>query len=415
MHKRMRCWLACSLLVGSAFGCGARSTSDPVAAPPTAAPPKQRSIPYRLVADSIGFAVAVERGLLEAGQDVRFTLSDKATGEPLQGATIEVSGPNAHKAVSDEAGVVLVPLRLEWLDQDAQITLSHPDAEVGMAYAGTIEFACEEGRPGVGPNVRVIGPREYADLATMSVGVDRIYALDGAVRPQDMDWLAIHLARLREAYKSVTGWSPPGLAILLSTSNASLVPQPDADGRMVWHLEAAEIELKERSTQFLAHEWTHAALLKYAPNSGAGSLDVRWVEDGLCELVAASVERELFPDVEPTTTASRRRELDDRSAEIPTRLSLVGGNDEEGLSMYGTMVATCDRGALYGYAYSYALWLLADLDAEELRGVLTRLETEPLLVVAADVAPPELSSLALDLACARAALAGARSCEAAQN
>ncbi|MEM6994452.1 MAG: hypothetical protein AAF721_28310 [Myxococcota bacterium] len=369
-------------------------------APPNEGPPQTAGgeLFYNDIADAIGIREGIEGGLLRDGEALVFVATDPQTGAPLPDARLVVGdGPDAQVISADDQGRIRFPVSLALVDANPRLRKESASVdEPSLGFSGTISFGCDERGVTSGAAPRRFATEDYAALSSTDFGPDRVYAFDGAVVEADVRAMGEQLARVRAAFRTVTGWTPPPLAVLLvGEASERLAPEVDADGRTVWLLATRDIGDRHRSTAFIAHEWTHAALHAHAPASGAGQPEVRWLEDGLCELVAYEVERELYPDLQPTTLQSRAAELAAPNPEIPDRVDLLGFGLTADRGLFAVLVAQCDGGRVYGYAYAFAFWRATKLSAGALRTLLAKLESTSLPDAARSVAPATLTELSL--------------------
>jgi hypothetical protein len=319
--------------------------------------------------------------------------------------------PEAIVLRSDAQGRIAFPLRLDLVDANPEVrVISSITAHPALSFTGTFSFKCDERGITKGTDREWIRTEAFAKMVHQDFGPDRVYADGSGVTRAHVRAMGEHLVRLRAGYHEVTGWDPPSLRVLLRVNAHTISTEADADGVGVWPITPAEIEARERTTAFLAHEWTHAALAQHT--SGAGELGQRWLEDGLCELVAYHVEKRLFPELEATTLHSRAAELA-AGADVPQSVALLEFGTSDAKSVFGHLAAQCDNGRLFGYAYAFAFWHAAVRDEAALRKIMAKLDSEILVTVAREAAPPAFAALALERTCAQAVLAGDPSCASA--
>jgi hypothetical protein len=367
--------------------------------------------PYREFGEAFGIREGIEAGLIADGDALVFIATDSDTGRVLTEAKLKIGdGDDARLIAADAEGRIAFPLELALMDANPPITVLSDVEHPELSFDGTLSLECDESGGGGRLGRRALEASDYDGLVTAAAGRDRVYALDDRVTAQQRKAMVAQLARVRGAFSRVTGWDPPALAVVLTAGDRrDLAPSADRDGRQVWALGVSEIDDRDRSTAFLAHEWTHVSLRVLAPASGTGQPGTRWIEDGLCELVAHEVERELFPGDDTRTRTGRLESLERDDPEIPNEVDLVSFAGEA-TSMYGQIAAMCQGGALYGYAYALAFWHAADLDRTRLREVIAGLSQTSMIQQARDLAPPGLAELKLDRQCAIAILRGDRTC-----
>lgn len=403
------------LAVLGVVGCAVPPPTRPSTAPRPAHDEQlqpSKTHPYNVIGNAIGVREGIEAGLLVDGDTMVFVASDPTTGRVLPKARLRIGeGDEARIIEADAEGRIEFPLELALTRSNPPVTVLSDVASPELNFAGTLHVQCDEIGGTKATKRRRLGEEDYDRLATEPAGLDIVYALEDGVTAEQRTTMAAGLIRLRATYTEVTGWDPPPMAVLLTTSDPrELVPIDDRDGRKVWALGVLEIDSRERAVALLAHEWTHASLRAHAPASRSGDLTSRWIEDGLCELVAHEVERELFPDRPSHTLTSRTADLAEHDGDIPAEVDLLSFSAPARASMYGQLAAMCDAGTVFGYAYALAFWHAVDLDRTQLHGMLEALTTSTLVEQAEHHAPPGMRHLKLERTCALAVLRGDRSC-----
>ncbi len=408
------------LVTLAAVGCPReRPDAPPTSAPAAesnavaaaAAPEKEdRWKPYRALSDAIGVREGIDAGLLRDGQTMEFIVTHPDTHQPLGDATMTIGdGPDAIVLRTDEKGRIAFPLRLDLVEKNPPVRLvspstEHPEFETNLR--GTIRFHCDE-KGFTADAQQAITPEQLAAMRHEDFGDDRVYVAPQGVTDADVKAMGKHLGRLRAAYREATGWEPTPLHVLLAPDPKSIaVAKAQTGDPAVWPLSPAQITDRDRGTAFLVHEWTHATLA--ARSSGAFDTSQRWIEDGLCELVALRVETRMFPRKKATRTSSRGEELS--LPEAPEAFELVQVGEAKPTSMYGALVSMCDGTQTRGYPYAFAFWLAAVPEASALPNVLKELDAEPLLGVARKHAPKAFAELVIDRECAKKVIAGKPAC-----
>jgi hypothetical protein len=405
-------------LLGSGCLRGSPEAQTPVAAASApassaaapAAENEDRWKPYRLFSDAIGVREGIAAGLLRDGQTIEFTVSNPETGKPLDDATMTIGeGADAIVIRSDAKGHIAFPIRLDLVEKNPAVRLvspSTPHPEFASNLQGTMRFHCDKEHGFQIDSRKPISPEELAAMRHEDVGNDRVWVAKEGITDAQVQAAGKHLVRLRAAYREATGWDPPPLHVLLAQEPRSLSVASAAGAPAVWPVSPAEIADRDRGTAFLVHEWTHATLA--ARSSSVPEPAQRWIEDGLCELVAYRVETRMFPRAKATRITSRTKELS--LPEAPASFELIELDPPKATSMYGALAAMCEGVRVYGYGYAFAFWLAAIPDARGLPAALRELDTEPLLALAKKRAPKAFAELSIDRECAKKVIAGKPAC-----
>lgn len=390
------------------------AAETPVAETPaaTAAEEKEdRWKPYRLFSDAIGVREGVEAGLLRDGETMEFKVTDPESGKPLSDATMTIGeGPDAIVIRSDAEGRLAFPLRVDLAEKNPKVRLvspstDHPEIESNMQKS--VRFHCDAKAGFVSDAHESISPDQLAALRHGDFGPDRVSAVASGVTEAHMQAMGKHLVKLRAAYVAATGWDPPPAHVLLAPDPKGVAVESGPGQPAVWVLSPDQIADHDRATAHLAHEWTHVTLA--ARKSAAFDPTQRWIEDGLCELVAFRVETRMFPRAKSTRVAMRVKELSLPDAPASYELlDLQAAKDAK--SLFGALASMCDGVRVYGYGYAFAFWLAAVPDAASLPKALKELDAEPLLGLARKRATKAFAELVVDRDCAKKVLAGKPAC-----
>jgi hypothetical protein len=179
-------------------------------------------------------------------------------------------------------------------------------------------------------------------------GPDRIYFRGdrGNLATEALNWVAQSRRVLRELSGVEPG--PVGVLLLGSSDSVNLDVARDAEGRRVW----AVLPGRDDGPLTVVHEWTHGILGVLRPNDRSNE---RFVEDGLCDLVAAVVVARVRGGA-PTGVDDAARSLRERLPSLPSRanlLTMAAHYDETRRSWK----EFCADPPASGYALGLALWL----------------------------------------------------------
>jgi hypothetical protein len=308
---------------------------------------KDPSAPY-----AKAFAAILQSGVpIVDGGTIRFEVRGEQDGEPLHGARVFVG----EQEIRGEHGRFDIPYSRALIAQNPTVRVLRPPGYAGplvfnSSLAFTFSASSEQNRT---------GSRELLDLtgwATLDVGPDRIY-LDPPHTASDAPHLERLLAEGRVLLESLTGVSPPPLAIALARDDTpERFTTPDRDHRIVWLVRASQSR-EESLIGFIAHEWTHGLLDQIEFPDDA---QLRYVEDGLAELVGLMTERRLLRRALTPVLQSRRAELARMTDTDPVDLYALAAEyhaSSEGKSLEGFLASIARPGVTQGYALGLAYWV----------------------------------------------------------
>jgi len=344
------------------------------------------SIPYRTALEWINAEEMLARGFLEGGAPIRVTILRegklaaghylvlKTRPEPL----VLPIGPN---------GTLDVPLRPELYEQNPWLEVrgkhgAVPFWSLGVSFSATLSVRgewCEEGGS--------IDSRDPSTFPSSALGPDVVYAEPG-VSEDEIESSAALLAQQRAELARLFGRPPPSVGVLLlaGVPEKTIRLSPDREGRMVWTLSPSERVSDRSQIGAIVHEWTHEVLREnfgLVPND-----DARYLEDGLCELIAQRVHLAIRKTPKGSAADDRKREFQKRERPIESfdLIELARANTHR---MRAENLATVldslrddvchPRGdSVLGYQVGLAWWLSqSDADPNFLKKTLAALEENP--------------------------------------
>jgi hypothetical protein len=210
----------------------------------------------------------------------------------------------------------------EFVLQPRQPSRAHFGILIGLA---AFSAGCGAMVPACGKNVVMRSCDDSRPVETLRVddgswdvlpvGADRVYfRRDGhPPRPEDFDWLK----QARRSLHDLSGREPAPVGLLLRESSdpRNLEVARDPERRIVWPVLPGE----SRGAFTIVHEWTHGVLAALRTNDRRNE---RFVEDGLCDLVATVVVGGVMggPSREVDGAAKSLRE---RLPSLPARVNLL--------------------------------------------------------------------------------------------
>lgn len=299
----------------------------------------------------------MELRLVDDGEAVALHLKEPGTDRPIAGLKMVLgTGDEALSLTSDETGRIAFPVSSRLLAANPKVKIIKPTGVDRYAFSLNLSVDCHElGSPPKKIDVSAVGNWQVTQSEP-----DRVYAEAARVTEEQQRTMASLLAEERLALQELTGKAPPPIAVALLASDAKIVRgSSDAEGRHVWPIRQNELANDERIISTLVHEWTHRIL---AVNFGfVGDDESRFVEDGLCELIAHQVYVRVRGGKSSPTVISRAQELDRFSKQQPATINLKRLSKVHDFSRYPTLidalVGMCREDTAFGYDLGLALWL----------------------------------------------------------
>ena len=229
-----------------------------------------------------------------------------------------------------------------------------------IAFSGCTRFGMATGKcNSTAPMIR-IDVRNTERFDAIDVGPDRIYFEQGVSR-EAADAMATLLSQARPSLLQTTGVTPPprNLALLLGDPDNFETP-PDREGRHVHALRARDYRKPEETIGVVVHEWTHEIVDAV---HGRADNDARYLEDGLCDLVASLVEEAVRREAPSSVLCSRAKELTAGVATHPPVADLVHLAKEMDVqgrpfeNMESVAKRFCSLDEAWGYALGLAYWI----------------------------------------------------------
>lgn len=306
-------------------------------------------IPYADFAEQMGFGAGNDSPLLADGDTVLFEVRDGQSGELLDGARLFVG----EVEIPGELGRFRIPVDHTLVKPNPNIRLVLPPQHEGpVRFSFGVDFTMSQACGGE----KAAATRALVVLDAwqiIPVGPDRIY-LEPPYSPSD----AAHLERLlREARAflvEVSGVEPPPIAIgMMSDTAPERYARGDRDQRTVW-LAGAARSREDGFIGFIVHEWTHGLLKQLGfPRDSA----LRYIEDGLAELLGHLAEQRLLGRALTPVWESRAKELEAGQGDDRVDLfALATKYDHSGLPAE-FLTSQCRPGVSRGYALGMAYWL----------------------------------------------------------
>lgn len=308
--------------------------------------PRYRNLGGRFEVDR-----ALDLGIVADGEPLVLEVTD-ANGRPVSGEIL-LLGNDA--VVSDSAGRLAVPISRTLVRSNPPVRLITPPRIGAISLRAQFAFNCDEvGKPVTRITAVAVDAFDFTDS-----GPDRVYSEPG-VDPAERTRVAALLSEERALLAQLSGASPPPVAALLLAKDGGVrTSADDAAGRQVWTIAPSRLHDDRELVGSFTHEWTHSLLQKRFRYGS--SQETRYVEDGLCELMAHLACVRIRKSGASSPVASSR--LDELLAQkdLPARADLLALSRAHDFRRYPTLpdaiVGGCEQDAVVGYGLGLAWWL----------------------------------------------------------
>jgi hypothetical protein len=297
-------------------------------------------------------------------------------GKPVEGCRFEFKdGSDNVSLSSDSAGWIRVPISEKAFAENSTVKIWLPPG-VEDIRSGFFVSTCV---PGSGKTLRSINQSDLTTWKTFDVGPDRIYLEPGASAASAQDMIVL-LGQIRKALQDMTGVHPGPLAVGFPATNSSIrFDGVDRDGRTVWMIQPEKACDDKPRSATVAQEWMHDILYD---NFSFRVETTRFVEEGLCGLVAHMVDSRIRKSASTTTLRWYTDLLLSQLSALPETIDLLELSVKHG---YGFKESGCgmtlpDELAGAGYALGLACWLdWTQADEHLLRSFFAKLKanTDP--------------------------------------
>lgn len=311
---------------------------------------------YRDLADPFGLRSALDHRLVADGDTIDLYLSDPETKKPLAGLTIHIgTGKNQLTAISRSDGHLSLPASRTLLESNPPVSITRLDGGRAMSLQFIFTGDCRD----LSKPAKRIDVSDAGKWAVAQSGPDRVYS-ERDVSADDVAKVVELLAQERRLLTELAGANPPAMAVALMREEAAATSGlPDGEGRTVWPFGTADLANDRQIIGTLVHEWMHSILHDAGFD---GSAHTRFIEDGLCELVAHQVESRVRGRPFSQTSRARLEELNSRAAGQPKIVNLLELSERFDVGRYGSGVdaflAMCRESELLGgYSLGLAFWL----------------------------------------------------------
>lgn len=342
---------------------------------------------YRQAAGIFDAEPLLEDGWLEDGDAVSLTIL--RDGKPAAGHQLIVrTQPEPFVADISEQGVVEIPLRSAWLNENPWVEVRNSEGAVPLwRLKAQLSFSASLNSSICKTHVRTTF-YDLGHLRARAVGPDVVYA-EPNVPAEEIEKAARLLERERAALRDLFGKQPAAIGVVLLEADPERYRfNTDPKGRPVFGIRHSERNDVSKTVGTVVHEWTHKILennFEIKNDPGA-----RYLEDGLCEYIAHRTELAIRGTETTSTLAARAKHYAGRKDLQPGEtLDLIALERANTLEKRPIGIAEnlellqkqmCEEPAKIGLGYEVGLaWWLSqeDADPQYLQKTLAALEEDP--------------------------------------